>query len=169
MSRADNSSSAVLNILPTHVPTNADGVPILRSSRDGRRMRYMLVPLAQQPDPPSSAAGGAAVRAQPLGPAETEIRSVAVNDSKSSSANLLHAQAPRQARCAVCTLIMKQPVSMPCGHAMCSQCQPSPEADNTIRCPTCNHTWMATALKPAPMISWLLKGIRVKCVAPSLG
>jgi len=41
----------ILTILPSHMPTNAEGVPVLRSNRGGRRVRYAIEPIADLASP----------------------------------------------------------------------------------------------------------------------
>jgi hypothetical protein len=136
----------IVTILPAHVPINADGVPVLCSNRDGRRMRYTVAPIA-----PTS------------WPAHDRPSSISAMPNPAPRA------VPRHARCVVCSLGMQQPMSTPCGHAMCAGCQPAPGDGDKIRCPKCDMTCLASSVKPSPMLSWLLGGVRVKCVpAPAI-
>jgi hypothetical protein len=146
----------ILTILQAHVPINADGVPVLCSNRAGRRMRYTIAPIAPKSCTPMAAAA--------VGVGWPACDRPLASESKCAS-NLPDSPlraVPRHARCVVCTLGMQQPMSTPCGHAMCAGCQPAPGEGDKIRCPKCDMTCMSSSIKPAPMLSWLLRGARVK-------
>eukprot|EP00962_Isochrysis_galbana_P014675 scaffold4201_cov119-Isochrysis_galbana.AAC.10 len=157
-----NGGADILTILPAHVPTNADGVPVLCPNRAGRRMRYTIAPIA----PPSWTPMAAADGASSVGFGWSACNRLSASETKSASdlPNIAPRTVPRHARCVVCSLGMQQPMSTPCGHAMCAGCQPSPGEGDKIRCPKCDMVCMASSVKPAPMLLWLLGGVRVKYV-----
>ena len=94
----------ILTILPSHVPTNADGVPVLRSNRRvGRRVRYTVEPLS--------------------GPTRSTSSSYAAVDERSQA-------------------------------SICSESSSSASSSSA---------------GPTMMMSWLLGGVRVRCLAPGCG
>lgn len=122
-------------------------------------MRYHIAPLSFA-EPAQAPASFAPVENSGGGTASTE--STSASQAGDAPRPPL---APKHARCSVCSLVLRSPVAPPCGHAICAQCLPS-TANNKICCPTCAREFLASCVKPASMISWLLGGVRVRCLAP---
>ena len=59
---------------------------------------------------------------------------------------------PLPPKCIKCTdfySVMKPPLSLPCGHALCKICTCKLELENNRKCPKCEETWIEDLVEPS--------------------
>ena len=139
-----------VTLLPLHTPQLEDGTPVLRGG-GGRRIRYTIQPL----DEPSQAS--LASTAEPA----TSLTGAPVGNEE------LVVPAPKNCVCPVCSRLFFDPVAAACKHAVCRACFDAAEKDGVPCCPVCMKA--ASALKPQPMLSWLVDSLEVRCPASAEG